>query len=169
MTIPRSEVEAAFTRYWTIGAIDERWDEWSSVFTDDVHYVEHIYGEMRGKDTVHAWITKLMKDNTDVHAVIDWFMIDGARVVVNMQNRYYHPDPSMPPLDFPGITILHYAGNGLFDYEEDYWCLRSAKKCYAAFQAAVKARGDRGLGNGRFETLEAERRAKSLEVLSRRE
>ena len=29
----------------------------------DVHYVEHIYGEMRGRDVVFRWITELMAKN----------------------------------------------------------------------------------------------------------
>src|SRR4051794_2410260 len=120
----RAEVEAAFQRLWTVGNLDENWQAWPLCFTEDVHYVERIYGEMRGRAAVSAWITKLMADNRDVHAVIDWYMIRGRRVVVNMQNRYYHPDPAGAPFDFAGVTILEYAGDGLWRYEEDYWDLR---------------------------------------------
>ena len=163
----RAEVEAAFLRFWTVGNLDEDWAAWPSMFTEDVHYVEHIYGEMRGRAAVAAWIGDLMTRNRDVHAVIDWYMIRGRRVVVNMQNRYYHPDPAAAPLDFPGISILEYAGDGLFGYEEDYWCVRTAKKCHADFHAAVERCGGRGLDGGRFEALEAERRAQALAVFAR--
>jgi hypothetical protein len=163
----REEVEAAFLRFWTVGNLDENWREWPSLFTADVHYVEHIYGEMRGRETIRAWITKLMEQHRDVHAVIDWYMIRGNRVVVNMQNRYYNPDPGGAPFDFPGITILEYAGGGLFGYEEDYWCVRTAKQCHAAFNEAVARCGGRGLDGGRFEALEAERRAAALDVFAR--
>ena len=111
------ETEAAFQRFWTIGNLDENWAAWPALFTEDVRYVEHIYGEMRGRAAIEKWITGLMAQNRDVHAVIDWYKIRGRRVVVNMQNRYYHPDPTQPHLDFPGITILEYAGNGLFGYK----------------------------------------------------
>ena len=161
------ETEAAFQRFWTIGNLDENWAAWPAFFTDDVRYVEHIYGEMRGRAAVEKWITGLMAQNRDVHAVIDWYMIRGSRVVVNMQNRYYHPDPTQPHLDFPGITILEYAGNGLFGYEEDYWCVRTAKACHKAFHEAVAAAGGRGLEHGRFEALEAERRAAAAAVFAR--
>ncbi len=164
---PRPEVEAAFRQFWMVGNVDEDWSRWPSCFTEDVRYVEHIYGEMRGRDVVFRWITELMAQHRDVHAVIDWYMIAGNRVVVNMQNRYYHPDPAEPPLDFPGITILEYAGDGLFGYEEDYWCVRTAKDCHARFQAAVERCGGRGLGDGRFERLEAERRAAAIAVFDR--
>lgn len=163
----REEVEAAFQRFWTVGNLDENWQAWPTFFTEDVHYIEHIYGEMRGRDVVFRWITELMAKNRDVHAVIDWYMIRGDRVVVNMQNRYYNPDPAGAPLDFPGITILEYGGNGLFRYEEDYWCLRTAKECHKQFHEAVQRCGGRGLDGGRFEALEAERRAAALAVFAR--
>jgi hypothetical protein len=88
-------------------------------------------------------------------------------VVVNMQNRYYNPDPAGAAFDFPGITILEYAGGGRFRYEEDYWCLRTAKQCHARFHEAVERCGGRGLDGGRFEALEAERRAAALAVFAR--
>ena len=163
----RAEVEAAFRRFWTIGNVDENWRAWTELFTEDVHYIEHIYGEMRGRATVKKWIEELMVQNRDVHAVIDWYMIRGRRVVVNMQNRYCHPDPEMAPLDFPGITILEYAGDGLFGYEEDYWCVRTAKAAHKAFHEAVTRVGGRGLEGGRFERLEAERRAAADAVFAR--
>lgn len=163
----RAEVEAAFKRFWTVGNVDENWRAWPDFFTEDVHYVEHIYGEMRGRATVRAWIEKLMTQNRDVHAVIDWYMIRGRRVVVNMQNRYYNPDPAGAPFDFPGITILEYAGEGRFGYEEDYWCVRTAKACHKQFHEAVERVGGRGLEGGRFEALEAERRAAAAVVFAR--
>ncbi|MCA9562034.1 MAG: nuclear transport factor 2 family protein [Myxococcales bacterium] len=135
----RDEVERAFKSYWRVGAFDERWSEWGRVFTPDVHYVEHIYGTMRGREAVQAWISKLMVGpNLHVHAFLDWYMIENQRVVVNMTNRYYNPDPDGAPFDFPGITILEYAGDGLFRYEEDYWDLRLAKRAYEGFMTATK-------------------------------
>ena len=163
----RDDVEAAFQRFWTVGNLDENWEAWPALFTADVRYVEHIYGEMHGRDAVAAWIRELMANNRDVHAVLDWYMIRGRRVVVNMQNRYYNPDPAGAPLDFPGLSILEYAGDGLFGYEEDYWDMRLAKQRHAEFHAAVARCGGRGLGDGRFEALEAQRRADALAVFAR--
>lgn len=84
-----------------------------------------------------------------------------------MQNRYYHPDPACAPLDFPGLTVLEYAGDGLFGYQEDYWDVGWAKAAHAEFTAAVERCGGRGLGDGRVEQLEAERRAQTLAVFAR--
>jgi SnoaL-like domain len=163
----RGEVEAAFRRFWFLGNVEENWAAWPDLFTEDVHYVEHIYGEMHGRERVRQWITELMAKNGDVHAVIDWYMIRGRRVVVNMQNRYYHPDPAGAPLDFPGITILEYAGEGRFGYEEDYWCVRSAKACHQKFQEALARHGRGALEGERFALLEAQRRADAVAVFAR--
>ena len=142
MSADRQEVEAAFKKYWQHGAINESWHNWAkTVFTEDVLYVERIYGTMRGRDAVQTWISELMANNQHVHAILDWYMIEGNRVVVNMTNRYYSPKPAAPPFDFAGITILEYAHDGLFSYEEDYWDLKSAKKAHQAFNRALEQYG----------------------------
>ena len=42
MSIDRDEVEAAFRKYWQLGAVGERWDTWcDECFTEDVTYIEH--------------------------------------------------------------------------------------------------------------------------------
>lgn len=162
-----NEVEAAFQRLWTVGSLDEHWQAWPDLLTEDVHYVERFFGEMHGREAVRVWITGLMRERSDVHAVLDWYMVKGNRVVLNMQNRYYNPDPAGAPFDFPGLTVLEYAGDGLFGYEEDYWCVRTAKRCHGAFTEAVQRCGGRGLGGGRLEALEAARRADTLAVFAR--
>jgi hypothetical protein len=100
-----------------------------------------------------------------VHAVLDWYVISGTRVILSMTNRYYNPDPAGQPFDFPGMTVLGYAGDGLFGYQEDYWSQRLAKVAYAGWAGAVESWGGRGLDDGRFEELERERRAQNVAVL----
>jgi len=137
----RAEVEAAFQRYWRIGAIEECWQDWADCFTEDVHYVERVFGEMHGRETVREWITGLMTHNTHVHAVLNWYLIEGDRVVIHMLNRYYNPRPGSPPLDFPGLTVLGYAGDGLFSYEEDWWSMKAGRDCYQRFQHLLQEHG----------------------------
>lgn len=160
------EVEQAFQRIWTVGSVDEDWEAWPDLLTEDVHYVERVFGTMHGRAEVRAWITSLMAVRGDVHAVLDWYVVKGSRVVLNMLNRYYHPDPACPPIDFAGLTVLGYAGDGLFSYEEDYWDTAGAKRAYEEFTAAVERCGGRGLEGGRLEELQAARRADTLEVFA---
>ena len=162
-----AEVEEAFQRDWTTGSLNEDWARWPDHLTPDVHYVERFFGTMHGRDEVRAWITQLMVVRADVHAVLDWYVVKGRRVVLSMQNRYYAPDPAKRHIDFAGRTVLEYAGDGLFGYEEDDWDLAGAKTAYEQFTAEVERCGGRGLEDGRLERLEAERRAATLEVFAR--
>jgi hypothetical protein len=161
------EVEAAFQEFWTVGSLDENWAAWPDRLTEDVHYVEHVFGVMHGRHAVRAWITELMAARTDVHAVLDWYIVKGDRLVLSMQNRYFNPEPGAQPYDFPGLTVLEYGGKGLFGYEEDYWDVAAAKACHVAFTDAVERCGGRGLDGGRYEELQAERRAATLAVFAR--
>jgi hypothetical protein len=167
MTVERAEVEAAFRLHWTTGSVDENWAAWPDRLTPDVEYIEHVYGEMRGREAVRSWIVGLMEQRSDVHAVLDWYVISGSRLILNMTNRYYNPDPAGAPYDFPGLSVLGYAGDGLFGYQEDYWSQRLAKVAYAGWSAAVEAWGGRGLEGGRLEELERERREQNLAMLAR--
>jgi hypothetical protein len=160
------EVEQAFHRILTTGITDEDWLGWTELLTEDVLYVERVFGTMHGRAAVRAWITDLMAARADVHGVLNWYVVKGDRVVFDMTNRIYHPDPSQPPLDFAGLTVLQYAGDGLFGYEEDYWDTKGSEVAYREFLAAVERCGGRGLEGGRLEQLEAERKAHNHAVLA---
>ncbi|MCU1595930.1 MAG: hypothetical protein JWO12_3322 [Frankiales bacterium] len=164
-SFPDEEVVAAFKAIWTTGSTNEDWTAWVDHLTPDVDYVERVFGRMSGRDEVRAWITSLMAVRFDVHAVLNWYIVAGDRVVLDMENRYYHPDPSQPHLDFGGVSILTYAGDGLFGREEDYWDQAGAKTAYIAWDAACRAWGSKGLEDGRLEQLEKQRIADNLATL----
>ena len=170
MTHDRDEVEAAFRRYWELGAVGEDWDAWcDECFTDDVTYVEHILGNKNGREEVRAWIKPTMEDYGSIYTVYEWHVIEGDRVVVLMQNRRDHPDPSQPPIDFPGITVLDYAGDGRFSREEDFWSLPEGVETMKRWTAATRDHSDfvaqrtrRDWGSGPAWTIGAPTYAESL-------
>lgn len=125
MTYARDEVEDAFRRYWQLGAVGEDWDAWvDECFTEDVLYLEHVLGVKRGREEVRAWIKPVMEEYGEIYTAYEWHQIgDAGRVVVYMQNRRDNPEPGAAPIDFPGITVLQYAGGGRFSLEEDFWPL----------------------------------------------
>ena len=178
-TFDLDEVEAAFRNYWELGAVGEDWDAWcDECFTEDVTYIEHILGNKQGREAVRAWIKPTMEEYGAIYTAYEWHMVaaDG-RVVVYMQNRRDHPDASQPPIDFPGMTILQYAGGGKFSLEEDFWSLpegiETAKRVGRGLprhrpgvpEPAHPARlGQRpGLGAGRRDLRREPRRAARLE------
>jgi hypothetical protein len=153
----RDEVETAFRRYWELGAVGEDWDAWcDECFTDDVTYVEHVLGNKNGREEVRAWIKPTMDDYGSIYTVYEWHMIsDDGRVVVSMQNRRDVPDPNEPPIDFRGITVLQYAGDGRFELEEDFWSLPEGIDTMKRFTAVTREHPDflarrtrRDWGNG---------------------
>lgn len=133
------EVEAAFRTYWRTGNATEDWPAWCELFTPDVTYHERVLGSMFGRDAVRAWILPLMAEYGEIYGVYEWHQVDpSGRVVVYMQNRRDDPGGGRG-FDFPGITLLQYAGDGLWSRQEDYWAVLESKAAYKAWSAACKA------------------------------
>jgi len=142
----REEVEQAFRHYWQVGNIEERWSDWADCFTEDVVYVEHVLGNFDGREAVRKWITELMVHNTHVHGALDWYVIEGPRVVYGMDNRYFNPEgPEHPDIEFPGMSQILYGGDGLFRFQEDYWDMKLAKLAYKRFTELRERFGDEHL------------------------
>jgi len=121
----RDELEQAFRTYWRTGAVGEDWNAWADLFTDDALYVEHMYGNMRGREKIRAWIVPIMEKYGEIYTAYEWHIVDpdSGRIVVYLQNRRDHPS-GQGAVDFPGVTILQYAGNGRFSLEEDWYSTR---------------------------------------------
>jgi hypothetical protein len=134
-------VEAAFRTYWQTGIIREDWNAWADLFTEDVAYHERMLGSRYGREQVREWILPLMEKYRDLYGVYEWHMVDASgRVVFTMQNRRDLPDGTY--VDFPGISILQYAGAGRWSMEEDYWAPKLAEQAYLAYERACAAHPD---------------------------
>ncbi|MFM7140416.1 MAG: nuclear transport factor 2 family protein [Alphaproteobacteria bacterium] len=133
----REEIEEAFRVYWRTGAVEERWDDWVDLFAEDAVYVEHMYGNMQGRETIRRWIVPVMGRFPEVYTAYEWHMVDPdlGRVVVYMQNRRDHPSGT-GTCDFPGVTILDYAGGGLWRQEEDFYTLAGRDRAMAEYEEA---------------------------------
>jgi hypothetical protein len=134
----RDEVDAAFRRYWRTGAVGEDWEAWAQLFTSDALYVEHVLGDRYGAAAIRDWIVPTMAKYPELYTVYEWHVVDeSGRAVVAMQNRRDHPS-GRGVIDFPGVTILQYAGDGLFSYEEDYWAVPRATAAAKEYIAACR-------------------------------
>ena len=139
MKFPHDEVEAAFRAYWQAGAVGEDWDAWADLFTEDARYVEHVLGERHGREEIRSWIKPTMEQYPEIYTAYEWHQLgDDGRVVVYMQNRRDHPSGE-GVIDFPGVTVLQYAGDGLFRLEEDFWSLPGARRASEAYARACEA------------------------------
>ena len=124
----RDEIQKAFDRYVAAAASAGRtgdWRPWVECFTEDVHYVEHLYGEFRGRQAVLDWITSTMSvwpfDRMQEFPW-DWYTIDAEQgwVVGQVENRFVDPGDG-EIYEAPNWTRLVYAGDGLFSSEEDVY------------------------------------------------
>jgi hypothetical protein len=122
----RQEIESAFARHEEIvREIGHSW-EWSRFadeFTDDARYVEHAMGNFDGREQIRDWITSTM--NTFPGSEMPWFpttwhAIDDEKGWVFCEVRNQMKDPGDGSVhESANITVLKYAGDGLWSYEED--------------------------------------------------
>jgi hypothetical protein len=124
----RDELENAFETYRRTalhaGTTGE-WDAWADLFTEDATYVEHHYGTIGGRDAIRRWITETMSSwpgNAMPHFPVEWYMIDEERgwVVCQVWNRMQDPGDGSIHQAY-NFTLLKYAGDGRWSYEEDVY------------------------------------------------
>jgi hypothetical protein len=133
------EMDKAFQHYWRTGAVGEDWDAWADLFTEDCTYFEHYYGSMQGRETVRAWIKPVMARYPEIYTYYEWHVVDAerGRVTFYMQNRRDHPN-GKDTFDFPGVSILEYAGDGKWKREEDFWAWKGRETAMLGWEAACK-------------------------------
>jgi len=123
----KAELQAALAHYTTVVegcSASGDWAPFGDLFTEDVHYIEHAYGEMHGRETVRAWIQEVMAPFPHMRFPSDWQAYDeeNGAVVVHIRNQLDHPtDPDGEPFWFPNWTRLVYAGDDEWSSEEDIY------------------------------------------------
>lgn len=143
----QEELENAFEHYQACalkGAQTQDWSAWANCFTEDVTYFEHHYGRMWGRERVKAWITETMTQYPVTHMTafpVTWYSIDVDKgwIICEVMNRMDDLGDGKIYQE-PNITILHYAGNGLFKYEEDAYNPHNMGVMVAAWLEAKAAK-----------------------------
>jgi len=122
----REELEDAFQRYQrAVIEVGKTWD-WSGYadhFTEDAKYVEHAMGNMEGRENIREWIVSTMNtfpgSEMPVYPV-PWYSIDVEKGWVIFKNVNIMKDPGDGSVHGAEvITVLHYAGDDKWSYEED--------------------------------------------------
>ena len=134
-TFSRSEVEQAYQQFVAVGDSGD-WNAWADLHSEDGLWVEHHLGTFTGREAIRKGITDVMKPVPMMVFPVEWHMIEGNRVV-------YYPWQVMPDpkggdavYRFGCITILEYAGNGLWSYQEDLYNPKEADKVMKEWMAA---------------------------------
>lgn len=124
----RAEIEEAFGVYQQRASEAARtgdWGPWADLFTEDARYVEHHFGWFDGRHAIRAWISSCMAEypGSEMSGFpIGWSVIDEERgwVVCQVWNRMRDPGDGSIHQEY-NVTVLEYAGNGQWSYEEDIY------------------------------------------------
>jgi hypothetical protein len=124
----RAELEDAFANYQQVVSeisASRDWTRFADLFTEDATYIEHAYGTFTGRDEIRAWIIRTMTTFPGSSMIAfppRWSVIDEERDWIVCEIRNIMADPGDGSVhEEPNITILRYAGDGLFANEEDVY------------------------------------------------
>jgi ketosteroid isomerase-like protein len=123
MAHPRAEIEAAVERYLEIRAAAEEgrggWDDLDEMFTDDATFIDPAWGRVTGIEDLREFWRDSMAGLDDWRFPHEWAAIDGDRVVLSWWNRLPGQREDGSHYQVPGVSLMTYAGDGRFSYEED--------------------------------------------------
>ena len=96
------------------------WSALADFFTEDAAYIDPAWGRIEGRENIREFFEKSMAGLTGHgwSTPENWIMVDGPRVVSQWDQILGRKEDGTPWL-VPGLSILYYAGNGLFCYSHD--------------------------------------------------
>lgn len=97
------------------------WDKMADFFTEDAVYIDPAWGRQEGRETIRQFFQDSMAGLTG-HGWSTperWTMVDGHRLVSHW-DQLLGENPDGGQWRVPGVSILYYAGDGLFCYSHDY-------------------------------------------------
>jgi SnoaL-like domain len=145
-SFPLAELRTAFENFNAVSAncaLTADYNPFADLFTEDCTYVEHVFGEMHGREAVRQWIVPLMKkypNDQMVRYTHDWVLYDEAngRVVFSIRTHMADPGDGSDHTT-TNWTRLDYAGDGLFSREEDIYNPMNFGKLLKDWQRAKDA------------------------------
>ncbi|MDN5745697.1 MAG: nuclear transport factor 2 family protein [Nocardioidaceae bacterium] len=120
-----TEAYAAFHRRVEGFVVSGDWSGYADLFTPDAVYIEHAMGTFTGREEIREWAVRTMTSYPGrlmTEFPLSWQVVDADqdRLVCEVLNPM--PDPGdATMLVEPNITIMTYAGDGLFSREEDVY------------------------------------------------
>ncbi|MCW1957496.1 MAG: nuclear transport factor 2 family protein [Mycobacterium sp.] len=138
-----AEAFATFEATVDAAARSRDWDAWVAHYTEDVDYIEHAMGTMKGREQVRDWIYRTMTSFPGSHMTAFpslWHVIDSerGRVICELDNPMRDPGDGTI-ISATNISIVSYAGDGLWSRQEDVynplrflaagmkWCRKAAE------------------------------------------
>lgn len=103
-----------------IDAGKQAWSSLADFFTEDAVYCDPAWGRVEGRENIRAFFEKSMTGLTGNgwSTPEKWTTTDGPRLVSQWDQILGHKEDGTPWF-VPGLSILYYAGDGLFCYSHD--------------------------------------------------
>jgi ketosteroid isomerase-like protein len=121
---PEAEIRAAYERLVAtrdrVEAGELGWSALADFFTEDATFIDPAWGRVEGKAAIREYLEKSMAGLEGWTFPHEWTaVLDGLRLVSGWQNRLPGQRADGTPYQALGVSVLHYAGDGKFCYEED--------------------------------------------------
>jgi ketosteroid isomerase-like protein len=117
------EIRQTFDRYVAtrnrIESGELPWSALAEFFTDDATFIDPAWGRVEGIAEIRKFLDESMLGLEDWSFPLEWVMVEGRRLVTMWQNRLAGRRADGSHYDAPGISVMHYAGGGKFDFEMD--------------------------------------------------
>ena len=99
---------------------EQPWSVLADYFTEDAAYIDPAWGRIEGREGIREFFTASMAGLTGHgwSTPENWTMAEGPRLVSQWDQVLGHRDDGTPWL-VAGLSILYYAGGGLFCYSHD--------------------------------------------------
>lgn len=96
------------------------WSALADFFTEDAVYIDPAWGRIEGRENIREFFEKSMAGLTGYgwSTPENWTMCEGRRLVSQWDQILGRREDGSPWL-VPGLSILYYAGDGLFCYSHD--------------------------------------------------
>jgi hypothetical protein len=123
----KSELSDAYEHFSRVSdecATSADYNAFADLFTTDCTYIEHVFGEMLGREAVREWIVPLMKiyPNDQMTYSHDWVLFDEEKGRVIFCARTHMPDlRDGREYSTTNWSMIDYAGNGQWLREEDVY------------------------------------------------
>jgi ketosteroid isomerase-like protein len=96
------------------------WRALADFFTEDAVYIDPAWGRIEGRENIRTFFERSMAGLTGYgwSTPENWTMCEGNRLVSQWDQILGYKEDGTPWL-VAGLSILYYAGNGLFCYSHD--------------------------------------------------
>ena len=115
----RATVDAYIALRARIEEGDATWIDLAAFFTDDAVYIDPAWGRIQGIDEIRAFLVDSMRGLEDWRFPMRFAAIEGDDVVTVWTQILPGTREGGEPYRQTGVSLLRYAGDGKFSYEED--------------------------------------------------